>query len=158
MALKFKHAFRLVMFSVLGRIIRKRTIKTNQTLTNSNVLLYFQERKPGIKIPSAEWLRLQFQPVNSNTTAALRYTGRFNIRMVLQTRQMRVNHADAKYAYHQIQYGKEFAVKFRSHVRMICADDKAMVPVGEPGHPIGTGVRAHNRVLGSADKDTEISM
>ena len=34
---------------------------------------------------------------------------------------------------------------------MICLDDKATVPVGEPGKPQATGVRGHNRSLAPVD-------
>jgi hypothetical protein len=34
---------------------------------------------------------------------------------------------------------------------MYCLDDKATVPVGEPGKPQATGVRGHNRSLASLD-------
>ena len=30
---------------------------------------------------------------------------------------------------------------------MVCMNDKAVVPVGDPGMPLSTGVRPHNRVL-----------
>jgi hypothetical protein len=42
---------------------------------------------------------------------------------------------------------KEMAVMTREEAVMICVDDKAIVPVGEPNCPISTGVRAHNKAL-----------
>ena len=44
-------------------------------------------------------------------------------------------------------YVKQMAVKYAENMTMICVDDKAVVPIGEPGCPISTGVRAHNRSL-----------
>ena len=42
------------------------------------------------------------------------------------------------------QYLKELAVKFHDKVVMVCADDKAVIPVGEPDHAVSSVVRAHN--------------
>lgn len=46
---------------------------------------------------------------------------------------------------------KEMAVQWREHLTMICIDDKAVVPIGEPDAPMSTGVRSHNRGLVAAD-------
>ena len=46
---------------------------------------------------------------------------------------------------------KEFCVSNRENVTFVCLDDKAIVPVGEPGIPISTGVRGHNKVLTPSD-------
>ena len=46
-----------------------------------------------------------------------------------------------------LQYVKAFCVKFSEVTLYISADDKAIVPVGEPGLPVSTGVRGHNRSL-----------
>ena len=59
----------------------------------------------------------------------------------------RVYHPDFKYVAAQWRYLKEFCVLHTSNVQLFCLDDKAIVPVGEPGMPISTGVRPHNRVL-----------
>ena len=58
--------------------------------------------------------------------------------------QIQANHEDSKYVFHQQRYLREFAVKFRDHWSLISADDKAVIPVGEPGHAVSTDVRAHN--------------
>ena len=111
-----------------------------------------KKRKPEIAVPSAEWVRLQFSPKNPYCENAMKHTGRFPIKFIVQRRQMRSEHGDSKYAYVQYQYGKEFAVKFKDDCIMVCADDKAIIPVGEPDHAVSTGVRAHHRSLGSANK------
>ena len=116
-----------------------------------------KKRKPDIKVPSAEWVRLQFQPKNPCSLAAMAHTGRFDIKYQVQRRQLRANHDDAKYVFHQQRYLKEFAVKFREHTIMVSADDKAVIPVGEPEHAVSTGVRAHNKSLGSSDPNTAIT-
>ena len=63
------------------------------------------------------------------------------------------------------QYLKELAVKFHDNVVMVCGDDKAVIPVGEPDHAVSSGVRAHNRslrandntVLGALDHDWKLA-
>ena len=61
---------------------------------------------------------------------------------------MRSDHPDSKYVFTIFQYLKELAIKFRDSVIMVCADYKAVIPVGEPDHAVSSGVRADNRSLG----------
>ena len=37
---------------------------------------------------------------------------------------------------------KEMAVQLREESVFLCLDDKSIVPIGEPGKPVSTGVRA----------------
>lgn len=55
-------------------------------------------------IPSDEWIRLQFWPKNPYSTAALRYTGRFQVKYAVQACQMRRSHPDSKYVAVMLQY------------------------------------------------------
>ncbi|CAG8582105.1 15847_t:CDS:10, partial [Gigaspora rosea] len=50
-----------------------------------------------ILIPSEEWIRLQFQPTNPTNEKAKQYTGRFNIKFMVQARLLRKNHPDIHY-------------------------------------------------------------
>ena len=102
-------------------------------------------------IPSIEWIRLQFWPSNPYSGAALRHTGRFQVKHGVQIRQMRKDHPDARYVGNILRYVKNFVVKHRSLVCMMSVDDKAIVPVGEPNFPVSTGVRGHNRSLVAVD-------
>lgn len=99
------------------------------------------------EIPSLEWIRYQFWPRNPYSSSALRYTGRFAIKFGVKCRQMRKSHPDAHYVNALLQYVKGFVVQFRNFCQYISADDKAIIPVGEPDLPISTGVRGHNRSL-----------
>ena len=90
-------------------------------------------------------------PQNPYTTQALRYTGRFPIKYMVQRRQMRLDHPVSKYVFTIFHYLKDLAVKFRNNVIMVCADDKAVIPVGEPDYAISSGVTAHNQSLGAND-------
>ena len=71
-------------------------------------------------------------------------------------RHLWANHDDAKYVFHQQRYLKEFAIKFRDHCIFVSADDKAVIPVGEPEHAVSTGVKAHCPSLGPANPETVI--
>ncbi|XP_056008509.1 uncharacterized protein LOC130051170 [Ostrea edulis] len=105
----------------------------------------------GTPIPCSETVRLQFQPNSTFQKTALKYSGRFNVKFRVQTRLARVNHVDARYVATSFRYLKEFCVSNRENVTFVCLDDKAIIPVGEPGIPISTGVRGHNKVLTPSD-------
>lgn len=94
-------------------------------------------------IPGLEWIRYQFWPRNPYSSSALRYTGNFAVKFGIQCRQMRKSHTDAHYVNALLQYVKGFCVKFKDFCQYISADDKAIIPVGEPDLPISTGVRGH---------------
>ena len=64
---------------------------------------------------------------------------------------MRLDHPGSKYIFMIFQYLKELAVKFRNNIIMVCADNKAFLPVGEPDHAVSSSVRAHNQSLGAND-------
>lgn len=105
----------------------------------------------GTPIPSSETIRLQFSPSNPFYNTALKYSGKFNVKFRVQVRQGRVTHQDSHYGAKYFQHMKEFCVKFRDSTLFLCLDDKAIVPVGEPGCPISTGVRGHNKVLAPSE-------
>lgn len=98
-------------------------------------------------IPSTETLRLQFQPNSQFQKSAFKYSRRFNVKFRVQTRLARVHHQDARYVATAFKYLKKFCVENRDITTFICLDDKAINPVCEPGIPISTGVRGHNKVL-----------
>ena len=41
---------------------------------------------------------------------------------------------------------------FKDHASFICLDDKTIIPVGEPGAPVSTGVRSHHQGMTIAGK------
>jgi len=107
-----------------------------------------EERAP---IPSLEWMQLQFSLSNQYTARALRYTGRFNVKFAVQVCQLYRDHHDSHYVSAILQYAKEFAVRFRSCYQFVSVDDKANIPIGDPGCPLATGVGGHNHSLVSLD-------
>ena len=103
------------------------------------------ERLPeGSEAPSVSWLKLNFSPGNMYKTTAKNYTGQYNVRFAVQQRLVRVQHLDSHYCAVLFSMLKEFACQMREYSSFQCMDDKAIIHLGEPGHPVSTGVRAHN--------------
>ena len=98
-------------------------------------------------IPSLEWIRLQFWPSNQYTIHSLKYTGRFEVKFAVQVRQLHRDHQDSHYVSAILQYVKAFALQFHSYCQYVAVDDKATIPIGDPGCPLSTGVGGHNRSL-----------
>jgi hypothetical protein len=101
----------------------------------------------GSKIASKSWVSFNFWPSNPYVKSAINYTGRFQVKYAVQQRLTRAKHPDSPFAFHQFRMMKEMAVKYAEEAHMICLDDKAVVPVGEPECPISTNVRPHNRAM-----------
>lgn len=95
-------------------------------------------------LPSVEWIRLQFAPRNPYSSNSLRYTGRFDGKFAVQIRQLCKSHPDSKYVMVLLKYVKKYAVNFSRYVTLVSIDDKAIIPVGEPGAAVSTGVRGHH--------------
>ena len=98
-------------------------------------------------IPSEEWIRLQFWLRNPYGHAALRHTGRFNVKHAVQIRQLRKDHTDSKYCSVILKYARQFACLHRDVITYMSVDDKAIIPVGEPNLPIAATNRRHSRSL-----------
>ena len=96
-------------------------------------------------IPLLEWIHLQFWPANPCSNRAIRKTGRFQVKLGIQVRQLCKDHPDSHYVSAILQYVRSFSVKKRSNVLLILVDDKCIVPVREPDCPVSTGVCGHNR-------------
>lgn len=71
----------------------------------------------GTPIPSAETLRLQFQPNSIFQKSALKYSKRFNVKFRVQTRMASVHHIDARYDATPFKFLKYFCVSNRKKVR-----------------------------------------
>lgn len=67
----------------------------------------------------------------------------------IQRRQLRLSHPDEHYCNSLLKYLKEFAVEMKAkcNVVMFCCDDKAIIPIGEPGFAVSTGVRGKQSVV-----------
>jgi hypothetical protein len=107
---------------------------------------------------------LQFWPGNATANAASKYTGRFEIKYKVQSRQLSKFHVDAHYCAALFGYMRLFAIKYRNYCSLICANDKHKVPIGE-GIATNSGVRnksslvSANMELTSSDHDfTKLSL
>ncbi len=87
----------------------------------------------GTAIPCESWVCLQFWPKNRHLRSSCHYSGKLDIKFMVQSRQLRKSHEDAHYASAVFRYQREMALKFKIFV---CLDDKHRVPVGEPGYPV----------------------
>lgn len=80
----------------------------------------------------------------------LRFYSRFKTKWVLQKRTLRKFHVDHHYGAKYIKLWKELYTKFQNDSLAIMLDDKAAIPVGHPGAPVGVA-RRQRRVLASED-------
>lgn len=106
-----------------------------------------QDLPKDAKVPSASWVAFNFWPANAYCRSAMSYTGKFDVKYAVQQRLTRARHPDSSFAYSQFVMMKEMAVDIRDESLFICLDDKSVVPIGEPGKPVSTNVRAHNKSL-----------
>ena len=90
----------------------------------------------GTPLPSEQWLRLQFWPKNMTTKSALQFTGRFQVKFMVQARQLRKWYEDAHYCAALFRYLKEFSIRYKSIADLVFLDDKHRCKVGEPGMPV----------------------
>ena len=92
---------------------------------------------PNTPVPSLEWIRLQFWP-KSKSLRSLQNTGRFQVKYMVQQRQLRHSHVDSHYAACIFRYIREYAIICHEFCNFICLDDKHRIKVGEPGVPVAS--------------------
>ena len=110
---------------------------------------------PDAVIPSNEWLRLQFWPKTPKANVSLHYTGRLNVRFMIQKWQFRASHEGEHYAAAVFHYHREYAIKLKEYCLMVCIDDKRRLKVGEPGFPVAAAERG-KKVLVRAGTTMEV--
>ena len=104
----------------------------------------------GTLIPSKSLVRLQFTPRNPYAHSAMNFTSRVPVQYKIQRRQLRASHVDQHFCAAQFKYMKEKAVELDKEAILFCCDDKAKIPVGEPGLPVSTGVRGRKSIAPTA--------
>ena len=67
------------------------------------------------KFPSESWLRLQFWPKTIHDRSKLHYTGKLDVKFMVQARQFRKQHKDAHYAAAIFRYQRELAITLRDY-------------------------------------------
>ena len=106
----------------------------------------------GTDIPSESMVRFQFHPTNPYLNTASKYTGKYNVKYMVQQRLLHTRHIDSKYCYNQWLLLKNFASEWKEYSSLLSVDDKAIVPVGEPEQPVSSNVRRLNRSLVCQDQ------
>ena len=110
----------------------------------------------GTKIPSESWVHLQFWPKTPHARSKIHYTGKRDVKFMVQARQFRKEHQDAHYAAAVYQYQRELAIKLRQYSNFVSIDDKHRLKVGEPGLPIAAAERGR-KVMVSIDSSFEVA-
>lgn len=87
----------------------------------------------GTKVPSQKWFAFQFWPTNEHVRTALQYSGRFPLKLQLQVRNLRKDHAHLYYCAKQKKLVEEWIFKYREYSSAGQPDDKANGTIGEPG-------------------------
>ena len=93
-------------------------------------------------IPCESWVRLQFWPKNWHLRSACHYTGKLDVKYMIQSRKLRKSHEDSHYAAAIFRFLRELAVKLREYSAFACLDDKHRISVGEPNYPVAAVGRA----------------
>ena len=106
---------------------------------------------PDVPIPSLEWIRLQFWPKNKSIKS-LQNTGRFQVKYMVQQRQLRHSHIDSHYAACVFRYIREYAIICRDFCNFICLDDKHRVKVGEPEVPVAAVERGRQVLVSKNER------
>ena len=104
-----------------------------------------------IKIPSYEWFLLQFWPTTRSKSKILKYTGRFKIKRMIQSRVMRKENCDLHYTNAIYSFLKDRAQSYADSCSLVSADAKCKVTLGEPGYPIAAVTRGKRVIVGSGE-------
>ena len=98
------------------------------------------------KCAPASLVRLQFAPRNPYKHAALGFTSRIQVQYKIQKRQLRTSHPDDHCCNAQLKYLKTNAIEMKGNTQVapFFCDDKAKVPMGEPGVYVSMAVRGKN--------------
>ncbi|KAJ1446876.1 hypothetical protein M885DRAFT_576961 [Pelagophyceae sp. CCMP2097] len=83
--------------------------------------------------PTLHWFEMQFWPGSEYVKSTIGYTGRFPLKLMLQTREQRKEHPHFCYTRSQNYLLKAYVYKFQENCVFISVDDKANGAVGEPG-------------------------
>ena len=77
----------------------------------------------------------------------MHYTGRLNVRFMVQKRQFRKNYEDEHYAAAVFRYLHKYAIHCKYYSTMVCIDDKHRLKVGEPGFPVAAAERGRKVIV-----------
>ena len=80
---------------------------------------------------SLSWFKPQFWPKDATTHSALKYTGRFSVKYMIQQHMARKAYDDVHYAGAVYKHAREYAISICNLVSFICSNDKHRISVGE---------------------------
>ena len=130
---------------------RHNTAHFSEWLSLKDLILKTTDRcPPETPVPSSSLVRLQFVPRNPYAATALRFTSKIDVQYKIQRRQLRAFHIDAHYCAALFKYIRELAILLAPSCLLCFADDKAKVPIGEPGVAIASGVRGRKTLAPSS--------
>jgi hypothetical protein len=161
----YRHGTHRVLDSSNASLVSTKALheKIVKAMTNSR-----DESIRNAEIPSEKLLAISLCPQYSSRATARHFSGRFSLSRGIQKATMRKSNIDAHYNHKLNQYGNTLIVEINRRVYdyyqglpepcgngivlslggiKISVDDKAAVPVGEPGHPVRTNVRKKNSSL-----------
>ena len=105
-------------------------------------------------VPCDKTILLQFSPKDPFSHAALRHSNRFDMRFVMQARNLREKNPDAYYVACIKKYARSMMIVVKKKLKEIpenkndsfcvvytSSDDKHVINVGEPGYPLTPGTR-----------------
>ena len=87
---------------------------------------------------------------------AMNYTSRFNVRFMVQQRNIRKFSPDDHYCNALFKYAKQLVIKFSDHCAFISIDDECKIKVGEPNCPVAA-VAHGKRVLVSKEQVFQVA-
>ena len=99
-------------------------------------------------IQSKQWFLMQFWPCTKTASTIMQYTGRFNVRRMVQARILRKHNPDAHYVNAIFKFLKDRAIKTSSETIFLSADEKCKVSIGEPDYPIAAVSRGKKVIVG----------
>ena len=129
-----------------------------KALSTRDLLSNVAQRCPdGTSLPSEQWLRLQFWPKNATMKSALQYTGRFQVKFMIQQRQLRMWHEDSHYCAALFKYLKQFSLQYKAVTDLVFLDDKHRCKVGEPGMPVAAVERGKQVIVSMTGKKFSVA-
>ena len=110
----------------------------------------------GIKVLSESWIQLQFWLKTPHAKSKVHYTGKLDVRFMVQARQFRKTHCDSHYAAALFRYEREYAIMFKDYCSFVCLDDKHRIKIGEPEYP-GAAVERGRKVIVSRNSSFDVA-
>ncbi len=102
---------------------------------------------------SKQWLRYKFWPKNPTNKSSLQYTGKLDVKFMVQLRQLRKSHEDSHYCSALFCYLTEFGIRFREHCSLFFMDDKHRCKIGDLGLPVAVVEWGENVVVATNGKN-----